>query len=120
MNTRAGWPMFHVYARYERRASILSAGANIEIDRKKHSSALSGQNLGVATVVRPWERSLVPTLRVGMPVFDAPRRFDPRNAERPGQYVPTQSMGTRYRRENAFRHAEHDLRLRFFIVVGQS
>ena len=34
-------------------------------------------------------------LSLGTPVFDALRRFDPRDAERPGQYVPTQSMGTR-------------------------
>ena len=46
-------------------------------------------------MTEPVLMSLVPTLRVGTPVFDAPRRFDLRDAERPGQYVPTQSMGTR-------------------------
>jgi hypothetical protein len=38
--------------------------------------------------------SLVPTLRVGMQVRDAPRPVPPLDAERLG-YIPTRSVGTR-------------------------
>jgi hypothetical protein len=41
-----------------------------------------------------WRLSLVPTLRVGMPVRDARRPVPPLDAERLS-YIPTRSVGTR-------------------------